>query len=59
MGRVTISIGVASYSAIVNTAETVIAAADRALYRAKSLGKDRIEFSHDDTVESSNSNGRG
>jgi len=59
MGRVTLSIGVASYSPIVNSAETVIAAADRALYRAKSLGKDRIEFYHDDTVESSNSNGRG
>jgi len=59
MGRVTISIGVASYSALVNSSETVIAAADRALYRAKDLGKDRIEFYHDDTVESSNSNGRG
>jgi diguanylate cyclase (GGDEF)-like protein len=43
-GHVTISVGVSSFSAIVNSAETVIAAADRALYRAKSLGKDRIEF---------------
>lgn len=46
-GHVTISIGVSSFSAIVNSAEIVIAAADRALYRAKSLGKDRIEFYHE------------
>jgi len=46
-GHVTISIGVSSFSAVVNSAEIVIAAADRALYRAKSLGKDRIEFYHD------------
>jgi len=45
--RVTISIGVATYSTIVNSAETVIAAADRALYQAKSLGKDRVEFYRD------------
>jgi diguanylate cyclase (GGDEF)-like protein len=44
LGRVTVSIGVASYSTMINSAETVIAAADRALYRAKSNGKDRIEF---------------
>jgi diguanylate cyclase (GGDEF) domain len=47
LGRVTISIGVATYSTIVNSAETVIAAADRALYQAKSLGKDRVEFYRD------------
>ncbi|HSE25461.1 MAG TPA: diguanylate cyclase [Pyrinomonadaceae bacterium] len=46
-GHVTISIGVSSFSSIVNSAETVIAAADRALYQAKSLGKDRIEFYKD------------
>jgi diguanylate cyclase (GGDEF)-like protein len=44
LGQVTVSIGVASYSPIINSAETVIAAADRALYKAKSLGKDRVEF---------------
>jgi diguanylate cyclase (GGDEF)-like protein len=44
LGRVTVSIGVASYSATINSSETVIEAADRALYRAKSNGKDRIEF---------------
>jgi diguanylate cyclase (GGDEF)-like protein len=44
LGRVTVSIGVASYSVSINSAETVIAAADRALYQAKSKGKDRVEF---------------
>jgi diguanylate cyclase (GGDEF)-like protein len=54
LGRVTISIGLSTFSAIVNTAETVIAAADRALYIAKSLGKDRIELYHDDGVGPAN-----
>ena len=48
LGRVTVSIGVSTFSPIVNTAETIIAAADRALYKAKHLGKDRIEFYHDE-----------
>jgi diguanylate cyclase (GGDEF)-like protein len=47
LGSVTVSIGVATYSTIVNSAETVIAAADRALYQAKSQGKDRVEFYRD------------
>lgn len=47
LGRVTVSIGVATYSTIINSAETVIAAADRALYQAKSFGKDRVEFYRD------------
>jgi len=50
LGRVTISVGVSTFSPIVNTSETVIAAADRALYHAKSLGKDRVEFYLDDGV---------
>jgi diguanylate cyclase (GGDEF)-like protein len=50
LGRVTISIGVSTFSPIVNTSETIIAAADRALYHAKSLGKDRVEFYLDDGV---------
>ncbi len=58
LGRVTISIGVATYSTIINSAETVIAAADRALYRAKSLGKDRVEFYNDDVVETPNTHER-
>ena len=51
LGRVTVSIGVSAYSSIVNSTEIVMAAADRALYKAKSLGKDRIEFYHDDSVQ--------
>lgn len=58
LGRVTISVGVATFSTIINSAETVIAAADRALYRAKSLGKDRIEFYHDDVVQTPNTHER-
>jgi diguanylate cyclase (GGDEF)-like protein len=47
LGRVTISIGVSTFSAIVNTAETIVAGADRALYAAKSQGKDRTVFYRD------------
>jgi len=47
LGRVSVSIGVSTFSPVVNTAVTVIAAADRALYQAKSLGKDRIVFYRD------------
>jgi diguanylate cyclase (GGDEF)-like protein len=48
LGRVTVSIGVSTFSQIINTPENIIAAADRALYQAKSLGKDRVEFYIDD-----------
>ena len=48
LGRVTISVGVSTFSQMVNTSETIIAAADRALYQAKSLGKDRVEFYMED-----------
>ena len=44
LGRVTISVGVSTFSKLVDTPENIIAAADRALYQAKSLGKDRVEF---------------
>jgi len=44
LGRVTISVGVSTFAKNVDTPENVIAAADRALYHAKSLGKDRVEF---------------
>lgn len=47
LGRVTVSIGVSTFSPVVNTAMTVIAAADRGLYQAKSLGKDRTVFYRD------------
>jgi diguanylate cyclase (GGDEF)-like protein len=49
LGRVTISVGVSTFSQMVNTSENIIAAADRALYQAKSLGKDRIEFYLEDS----------
>ena len=48
LGRVTISVGVSTFSQMINTPENIIAAADRALYQAKSLGKDRVEFYFDD-----------
>jgi diguanylate cyclase (GGDEF)-like protein len=44
LGQVTISIGVSSVVGTINTAERVIAAADRALYNAKNQGKNRVEF---------------
>jgi len=48
LGRVTISIGVSTFSQMVNTSENIIAAADRALYQAKHMGKDRIVFYGDE-----------
>jgi diguanylate cyclase (GGDEF)-like protein len=48
LGHVTISIGVSTFSPVVNTAETIIAAADRALYQAKNRGKDQVEFYHEE-----------
>jgi diguanylate cyclase (GGDEF)-like protein len=44
LGRVTISIGISTFGKGVDTPERIIAAADRALYNAKSKGKNRIEF---------------
>lgn len=44
LGKVTISVGVSTFAKNVDTSENIIAAADRALYQAKSLGKDRVEF---------------
>jgi len=44
LGRVTISVGVSTFSKHVDTSENIIAAADRGLYQAKRLGKDRVEF---------------
>jgi diguanylate cyclase (GGDEF)-like protein len=43
-GTVTISIGISTYARHIDTPERVIAAADRALYSAKSEGKNRIEL---------------
>jgi diguanylate cyclase (GGDEF)-like protein len=44
LGHVTISVGVSTFMKNVDTPENIIAAADRALYQAKSKGKDRVEF---------------
>jgi PleD family two-component response regulator len=37
-------VGVSTFTKNVDTPENIIAAADRALYQAKSMGKDRVEF---------------
>ncbi|HKG97026.1 MAG TPA: GGDEF domain-containing protein, partial [Pyrinomonadaceae bacterium] len=47
LGRVTVSIGVSTFSESVDTAEKIMAGADRALYQAKHKGKDRVEFSNE------------
>jgi diguanylate cyclase (GGDEF)-like protein len=44
LGHVTISVGVSTFAKNIDTSENIIAAADRALFQAKSLGKDRVEF---------------
>ena len=43
LGSVTVSIGVSSFSPGLETPQTIIEAADRALYAAKSRGKNRVE----------------
>jgi diguanylate cyclase (GGDEF)-like protein len=43
-GTVSISIGISTFGKHIDTADSVIAAADRALYNAKHLGKNRIEY---------------
>jgi diguanylate cyclase (GGDEF)-like protein len=50
LGSVTISIGMSTFAKHIDTAETIIAAADRALYVAKRKGKNRIEIYQDDLV---------
>src|SRR6185436_706130 len=44
LGMVSVSIGVSTFGKNIDTPDSVIAAADRALYSAKHLGKNRIEF---------------
>jgi diguanylate cyclase (GGDEF)-like protein len=51
-GIVTISLGVVAMPAEIATAETLVAAADRALYRAKEAGRDRSEvFTPADSID--------
>jgi diguanylate cyclase (GGDEF)-like protein len=52
LGTVSISIGVSTFAKHIDTAEKVIAAADRALYSAKNQGKNRIEFYVDNLTSS-------
>jgi diguanylate cyclase (GGDEF)-like protein len=51
LGAVTISIGMSMFSASVSTAEQIIWAADRALYEAKSKGKNQIRFFQDPVLK--------
>lgn len=44
LGVVSISIGISTFARNIDTAEKVIATADRALYRAKHGGKNRVEY---------------
>jgi diguanylate cyclase (GGDEF)-like protein len=47
VGTITCSFGVAQYI-VGDTAQSLLARADKALYRAKSLGRNRVEFSSTD-----------
>lgn len=44
LGKITVSIGVAEFPAAGETPETIVAAADQALYAAKHAGRDRVEL---------------
>jgi diguanylate cyclase (GGDEF)-like protein len=52
LGMVSVSIGISTFAKHIDTAESIIAAADRALYNAKSQGKNRIDF-YIDNISSS------
>ena len=47
LGRITISIGIAMYPVHGSSEEELISAADKALYRAKQEGRDRIIIATD------------
>ena len=49
-GRVTVSVGVASWPRHGDTAEAVLAAADKALYAAKAAGRDRVRSAAEDVA---------
>jgi len=55
LGCVTVSIGVSTFSPLVNTSESIIAAADRALYQAKHMGKDRVVFDGEEGMQNQQS----
>jgi len=54
LGSITASMGVAVFPANGATVDTVLRAADSALYRAKVCGRDRIEVNHTETPEGVN-----
>jgi diguanylate cyclase (GGDEF)-like protein len=47
LGAVTVSIGISAFSPLLDTPATIIRAADRALYHAKSHGKNRVQSQED------------
>jgi diguanylate cyclase (GGDEF)-like protein len=50
LGIVSVSIGISTFGNDIDNADKIIAAADRALYRAKARGKNRIEFCLDESA---------
>jgi len=56
LGSMTVSIGVSSFSPGLETPQTIIEAADRALYLAKSKGKNRVEEYRPPTASPQESN---
>jgi diguanylate cyclase (GGDEF)-like protein len=49
LGMVTVSIGVSALDEATNTPTVIIASADRALYQAKGMGKNRVQVLNDPT----------
>jgi len=47
LGAITVSTGVSAFNEVLRTPAAIIGAADRALYRAKRLGKNRVECQDD------------
>src|SRR3989440_6262626 len=47
LGRVTVSIGLSTFSSSLESAEAIVRAADRALYHAKDRKSTRLNSSHD------------